>query len=567
MSIKKEVKKWLLAPFDSETQENVRALQKKPKLLEDAFYTHLEFGTGGMRGLMGVGTNRINKYTLGKNSQGISQYLKNTFPNKEIKVVIAYDCRNQSQSLAETCASVFTANGIHCYLFNELRPTPELSFAVRYLKAQAGIVLTASHNPPEYNGYKVYSNDGGQLVPPEDQNIQKVIENTPFEAIEFKGNPELLHKIDSEIDIPYQQSVLKVALQSKHKKNLRIVFTPIHGTSITLFPAILKNAGYDDLHIVSEQAQPDGNFSTVNSPNPEEKEALALAVQKGTDVNADIVLGTDPDADRLGVVIRDLNSNWYYLNGNQVMVVLTEYLLQKKKESETLTSNHFIATTVVSTPMIKKIASSFNIQFKSTLTGFKWIGKLIQEHPELEFIGGGEESYGYLVGNEVRDKDALSTGLLACEIAESAKTSGRSLFHLLLECYQKYGAFKERLVSITKEGKKGLKLIADLMTTFRNNPPKSLGGFLVVRIEDYLTSISIDTISGQKTTLFYPQSNVLKIVLSEGSEIALRPSGTEPKIKFYFSVQETYNPNVPWEIQETHLDQKIDLLVSEIVPE
>lgn len=567
MSIKKEVKKWLLAPFDSETQENVRALQKKPKLLEDAFYTHLEFGTGGMRGLMGVGTNRINKYTLGKNSQGISQYLKNTFPNKVIKVVIAYDCRNQSQSLAETCASVFTANGIHCYLFNELRPTPELSFAVRYLKAQAGIVLTASHNPPEYNGYKVYSNDGGQLVPPEDQNIQKVIENTPFEAIEFKGNPELLHKIDSEIDIPYQQSVLKVALQSKHKKNLRIVFTPIHGTSITLFPTILKNAGYDDLHIVSEQAQPDGNFSTVNSPNPEEKEALALAVQKGTDVNADIVLGTDPDADRLGVVIRDLNSNWYYLNGNQVMVVLTEYLLQKKKESETLTSNHFIATTVVSTPMIKKIASSFNIQFKSTLTGFKWIGKLIQEHPELEFIGGGEESYGYLVGNEVRDKDALSTGLLACEIAESAKTSGRSLFHLLLECYQKYGAFKERLVSITKEGKKGLKLIADLMTNFRNNPPKSLGGFLVVRIEDYLTSISIDTISGQKTTLFYPQSNVLKIVLSEGSEIALRPSGTEPKIKFYFSVQETYNPNVPWEIQETHLDQKIDLLVSEIVPE
>jgi phosphoglucomutase len=567
MSIKKEVKKWLLAPFDSETQENVRALQKKPKLLEDAFYTHLEFGTGGMRGLIGVGTNRINKYTLGKNSQGISQYLKNTFPNKEIKVVIAYDCRNQSQSLAETCASVFTANGIHCYLFNELRPTPELSFAVRYLKAQAGIVLTASHNPPEYNGYKVYSNDGGQLVPPEDQNIQKVIENTPFEAIEFKGNPELLHKIDSEIDIPYQQSVLKVALQSKHKKNLRIVFTPLHGTSITLFPTILKNAGYDDLHIVSEQAQPDGNFSTVNSPNPEEKEALALAVQKGTDVNADIVLGTDPDADRLGVVIRDLNSNWYYLNGNQVMVVLTEYLLQKKKESETLTSNHFIATTVVSTPMIKKIASSFNIQFKSTLTGFKWIGKLIQEHPELEFIGGGEESYGYLVGNEVRDKDALSTGLLACEIAESAKTSGRSLFHLLLECYQKYGAFKERLVSITKEGKKGLKLIADLMTNFRNNPPKSLGGFLVVRIEDYLTSISIDTISGQKTTLFYPQSNVLKIVLSEGSEIALRPSGTEPKIKFYFSVQETYNPNVPWEIQETHLDQKIDLLVSEIVPE
>ena len=564
MSIKKEVKKWLLAPFDSETQENVRALQKKPKLLEDAFYTHLEFGTGGMRGLMGVGTNRINKYTLGKNSQGISQYLKNTFPNKEIKVVIAYDCRNQSQSLAETCASVFTANGIHCYLFNELRPTPELSFAVRYLKAQAGIVLTASHNPPEYNGYKVYSNDGGQLVPPEDQNIQKVIENTPFEAIEFKGNPELLHKIDSEIDIPYQQSVLKVALQSKHKKNLRIVFTPIHGTSITLFPAILKNAGYDDLHIVSEQAQPDGNFSTVNSPNPEEKEALALAVQKGTDVNADIVLGTDPDADRLGVVIRDLNSNWYYLNGNQVMVVLTEYLLQKKKESETLTSNHFIATTVVSTPMIKKIASSFNIQFKSTLTGFKWIGKLIQEHPELEFIGGGEESYGYLVGNEVRDKDALSTGLLACEIAESAKTSGRSLFHLLLECYQKYGAFKERLVSITKEGKKGLKLIADLMTTFRNNPPKSLGGFLVVRIEDYLTSISIDTISGQKTTLFYPQSNVLKIVLSEGSEIALRPSGTEPKIKFYFSVNTALENRIDFEKTEAQLDALIDNIIAEM---
>jgi len=567
MSIEQKVNKWLSAPFDSETQEKVRALQKKPDLLEDAFYTDLAFGTGGMRGLVGVGTNRINKYTLGKNSQGISHYLKETFPNQNIKVVIAYDCRNQSQSLAETCASVFTANGIHCYLFNELRPTPELSFAVRYLKAQAGIVLTASHNPPEYNGYKVYSADGGQLVPPEDQQIQKAIEETPFEAIRFKGKPELLFKIDSEIDIPYRQSVRKVALQSQHKKNLSVVFTPIHGTSITLFPDILKSAGYENLHIVSEQAQPDGNFPTVISPNPEEKEALSLAVQKATVLAADIVLGTDPDADRLGVVIRDLNSNWYYLNGNQIMAVLTEYLLQKKKESGQLTSKHFIATTVVSTPLIEKMASAYNVQFKSTLTGFKWIGKLIKEHPELEFIGGGEESYGYLVGDEVRDKDALSTGLLACEIAESAKVSGRSFFHLLLDCYQKYGAFKERLVSITKEGKKGLEVITQLMSSFRANPPESIGGIVVIRIEDYLTSQSLNVLSGQKTPLSYPPSNVLKIILAEGSEIALRPSGTEPKIKFYFSVQAPYNPDVAWAHQEAQLEQKIELFVKEILPQ
>ena len=456
MSLKKRVSEWLLPPFDSETQNSVKALKQDPKKLEDAFYTSLAFGTGGMRGILGVGTNRINKYTLGKNTQGLSDFLIQKYPNQNLKVVIAYDCRHQSQELAKVVADIFTANGIYCYLFNELRPTPELSFAVRHLKAHCGIVLTASHNPPQYNGYKVYNIDGGQLVPPDDQAIIRKIEQTTYSNIKYKGNPNLLEYISDEIDNAYYQAVLKDALvHDLDKTELNIVFTSIHGTSIKALPQVLKKAGYKNLHIVKEQAEPDGNFPTVNSPNPEEQDALKMAVALAEKENADLVIGTDPDADRLGIVVQDLNQNWYYLNGNQIMVILTEYLLSKKQAKKQLSSHHFIASTIVSSPMLKIMAEAYKIQFKSCLTGFKWIAKLIQDHPELDFIGGGEESFGYLVGSQVRDKDAISASLLVCELASELKSHEKSIYTFLMECYQKYGVYFERLQSLTYEGKTG----------------------------------------------------------------------------------------------------------------
>ncbi|MEO2099869.1 MAG: phospho-sugar mutase, partial [Flavobacteriaceae bacterium] len=383
MSLEKRVSEWLLPPFDSETQNSVEALKQDPKKLEDAFYTSLAFGTGGMRGILGVGTNRINKYTLGKNTQGLSDFLIQKYPNQNLKVVIAYDCRHQSQELAKAVADIFTANGIYCYLFNELRPTPELSFAVRHLKAHCGIVLTASHNPPQYNGYKVYNIDGGQLVPPDDQAIIRKIRQTTYSNIKFEGNPNLLEYISNEIDNAYYQAVLKDGLvHDLDKTELNIVFTSIHGTSIKALPQVLKKAGYKNLHIVKEQAEPDGNFPTVNSPNPEEQDALKMAVALAEKENADLVIGTDPDADRLGIVVQDLNQSWYYLNGNQIMVILTEYLLSKKQAKKQLSSHHFIASTIVSSPIIKLIANHYKFQYKETLTGFKWIGKLIKDNPD-----------------------------------------------------------------------------------------------------------------------------------------------------------------------------------------
>lgn len=566
MTSQERIAQWLQPPFDQETQQNVKALHQYPDQLEDAFYTQLEFGTGGMRGIMGVGTNRINKYTLGKNTQGLSQYLINTYPNEKIKVVVAYDCRHQSQELARICASIFTANGIYCYFFRELRPTPELSFAVRHLKAHAGIVLTASHNPPEYNGYKVYGIDGGQLVPPQDKQISKLIDQTSFDSIKFEGNKNLLNVIDTEIDLPYRETCLRLACQSFHEKTLKIVFTSIHGTSITALPEVLKSARYQNVYIVEEQAQPNGDFPTVTSPNPEEKEALALAVQKASDLGADIVIGTDPDADRFGLVIRNSKNQWFYPNGNQVLVVLTEYLLNKRKKSGTLTPHDLIATTIVSTPVLEKMAQAYNVQFKTTLTGFKWIGKLIQEFPDLNFIGGGEESFGYLIGDAVRDKDAISASLLACEIAHESKQNGSSFYEMMTQCYQKYGAHKERLVSITKKGKLGAKIIADLMEKYRVNPPKKMGGSAVIKMEDFMKNKSYDLTNQTEIALTYPISNVLKFTLVDKSEISLRPSGTEPKIKFYFSVQAPYEHSKSWEEQEIQLDQKIDFLIKDIVP-
>ena len=567
MNIETRIARWLRTPFDQQTQNQVALLAKNPKEAEDAFYKDLEFGTGGMRGIMGVGTNRINKYTLGKNTQGLSEYLKEQHPNEKICAVIAYDCRHQSKELAKICADIFTANGIHCYLFSDLRPTPELSFAVRHLNAQCGIVLTASHNPPEYNGYKVYGKDGGQLVPPHDEAISQRILDTAFESIQFDGNPALLQYIDKEIDTAYQKDVLNSALFDKRKnKPLKIVFTPIHGTSITALPQVLDQAGYDKLTIVKEQIEPDGDFPTVKSPNPEEQEALKMAVALANEKNADLVIGTDPDADRFGLVVKDAESAWCYLNGNQIMAVLTDFLLQKKAAENTLNSNCFIASTVVSTPLIEQIAVHQGVQYKNTLTGFKWIAKLIEDFPELEFIGGGEESFGYLVGDSVRDKDAISASLLACEIANEAKNNGSSFFELLIECYKKYGAYKERLVSITKKGKEGVEYIAEQMENFRKSPPKSIGGIEVIILEDYLHLTSYNFKRKEEEKLQYSPSNVLIFKLEDGTKIALRPSGTEPKIKYYFSVNQKFDPNQSWKEQEKTLEIRLDELSSLILP-
>ena len=567
MNIETRIAQWLRTPFDQQTQNQVALLAKNPKEAEDAFYKDLEFGTGGMRGIMGVGTNRINKYTLGKNTQGLSEYLKEQHPNEKICAVIAYDCRHQSKELAKICADIFTANGIHCYLFSDLRPTPELSFAVRHLNAQCGIVLTASHNPPEYNGYKVYGKDGGQLIPPHDEAISQRILDTAFESIQFDGNPALLQYIDKEIDTAYQKDVLNSALFDKRKnKPLKIVFTPIHGTSITALPQVLEQAGYDKLTIVKEQIEPNGDFPTVKSPNPEEQEALKIAVALANKENADLVIGSDPDADRFGLVVKDVDSDWCYLNGNQIMAVLTEFLLQKKAAENTLNPNCFIASTVVSTPLIQQIALHFGVQYKNTLTGFKWIAKLIEDFPELEFIGGGEESFGYLVGDSVRDKDAISASLLACEIANEAKQNESSFFELLIECYKKYGTYKERLVSITKKGKEGVEYITQQMENFRKSPPKSIGGVKVMILEDYLHLTSYNFKLKKEEKLQYSPSNVLILKLEDGTKIALRPSGTEPKIKYYFSVNQKFEPNLSWKKQEKNLETRLDELSSLILP-
>lgn len=562
MVSKKIIDEWLSAPFDQETQDSVKALMKNREKLEDAFYKSLEFGTGGLRGIMGVGTNRINKYTLGKSTQGLSKFLKKKFLTEKIKVVVAFDCRNNSKVFAKIVADIFTANNIYCYLFSDLRPTPELSFAVRHLKCHCGIVLTASHNPPEYNGYKVYGRDGGQLVPPDDKNLINEIEKTNYDEIQFEGNPGKLEYIDKELDNAYHQTVLKDAIMhDQDKGQLKIVFTPIHGTSITAIPQVLKKAGYKKVFIVKEQEKPDGDFPTVASPNPEEKEALNLAVKLADEKQADIVLGTDPDSDRLGVVIRDLNNNPYYLNGNQIMVVLTEYILSKKK----LSGNQFIASTIVSTPMIEMIAKAYKIQYKSCLTGFKWIARLIEIHPELDFIAGGEESYGYLVGSGVRDKDAVSASLLVCELASELKLQGISIYDFLLKCFEKYGLYQERQVSITKKGKAGAENILKLMKNFRENPTFKIGGINILTIEDYKNSTRQNLKTKQKDEIYLPKSDVLIFILEDGSRIALRPSGTEPKIKFYFSVNTDYDNKKSLIENQKRLDQKINLFINDLV--
>ncbi len=527
--------KWQQAPFDKETQNNVNILSSDEKALEDAFYTDLTFGTGGMRGIMGVGTNRVNRYTFGRTTQGLSNYINHKFQNNPNKVIIGYDCRHQSDALAQTVADIFSANNIKVYLFSSLRPTPEVSFAVRYLGAQCGIVLTASHNPPEYNGYKVYWEDGGQIVPPHDNAIIKEINKVDFSDIQFTSKPKNIELVGKEIDDAFQTACVKNGrLGNGERSNLNIVFTSLHGTSITAIPDVLQQAGYTQVHVVEEQAEPNGDFPTVESPNPEEPAALALALQKAKETNADIVIGTDPDADRLGIAVRNPKGEMELLNGNQTMIVMTQFILDHVKREKN--KQYFIGSTIVSTPMMPALAAHYKVNFKMGLTGFKWIAKMIKDFPTLDFIGGGEESFGFMVGDFVRDKDAITSALVACEVGSECKSKGINMIDYLIDCYIKYGFFKEKLISIEKKGAEGLKEISSIMNKLRNYKIKSLDGSKLISFKDFQSSQEINQISGEINILNFPKSNVLIFESEDGTTVAARPSGTEPKIKFYISV-------------------------------
>jgi phosphoglucomutase len=563
--ILERVNQWLTPVFDLNTQHTIKEMiAYDPEGLEDSFYKNLEFGTGGMRGIMGVGDNRINKYTLGKNSQGLSNYLHKQFPGEELKVAIAYDCRHNSKELAKVVADVFSANDISVYLFSDLRPTPQLSFSVKELGCQCGIVLTASHNPPEYNGYKVYWQDGGQLVPPQDAEIIAEINALQYGHVKFEANEELINYVDSDLDNAFAKaSVNNGSFNTAEtaKDNLKIVFTSLHGTSITMVPKVLEMAGYKNVMLVEEQSQPNGNFPTVESPNPEEPEALKLALELAEKEGADIVIGTDPDCDRLGIAVRDSDGKLKLLNGNQAMVVMCHFLLEQWKKDGKLNGKQFLASTIVSTPMVKVITESFDVIYKEGLTGFKWIAKMVKDFPELELIGGGEESFGFMVGDFVRDKDAVTATLLACEIAAQKKQAGSSVYGYLQQLYKEYGYYLEQLVSMVKKGKKGEEEIIEMMRSLRENPLSSIDGSKVIRIEDYQSGKATNLTDGTVTEMDMPRSNVLIYFTEDGSKIAARPSGTEPKIKFYISVNE--------KAEEEHYDiaklqQKIERIKTEL---
>lgn len=564
-SIKPEIlstaQSWLSNTFDEETRNKVQQLiDSNPKELEESFYKNTSFGTGGMRDIMGVGPNRINKYTLGKNTQGISNVLKREFPGEDLKVVIAYDCRHNSKELAQVVANVFSANGIKVYLFSDLRATPVLSFAVRYLKCHCGIVLTASHNPPEYNGYKVYWQDGGQLVPPQDSIVIDEIGKLQYDEINFDANSNLIEKIDAEVDEPFIEASVKNGsfdTASEARKDLKIVFTSLHGTASTVNPQVLARAGYTNVFIVKEQAEPNGDFPTVKSPNPEEPEALKMAVQLAEEKGADIVIGTDPDGDRLGVAVRDLDNKLVLLNGNQTMILMTWFLLEQWKKEGRLNGKSFVASTIVSTPMLKNITESYGAQYHEVLTGFKWIAKMIKDHPELDFVGGGEESFGYMVGDFVRDKDAATATLLACEIAANMKAAGGSIYKKLLELYTEHGLYREELISLVRKGIEGELQIKQMMVDLRENPLTEINGEKVVLIEDYQSSIARNISDRSEQVIDIPKSNVLIYYTEDGTKIAARPSGTEPKIKFYISVNTDLNSIEDYNRVSGQLEQKV----------
>lgn len=563
-----KAKAWLSSTFDSDTIKEVQHLiSSDAKLLEESFFRDLDFGTGGMRGIMGVGTNRINKYTLGKNTQGISNYLKSVFPNQPLKVVIAYDCRHNSKIFAQYVADVFSANGIQVFIFPELRPTPLLSYSVRHLGCQCGIMLTASHNPPEYNGYKVYWKDGGQLVPPQDHDIISEINALKFTDINFEKDSKLIKELDDSVENTYLEKAVEninFHIANEAKKALNITFTSLHGTSITTVPSLLKKAGYTNVNLVEEQSEPDPDFSTVKSPNPEEPEALKMALELANRHNSDLAIGTDPDGDRLGIAARNKEGELILLNGNQTMVLMTWYLLDKMHQKNTLKDTHFVASTIVSTPLMRVMTEAYGVRFMESLTGFKWIAKLIKDHPDLEYIGGGEESFGYMVGDFVRDKDANTAILLVCEMAADLKSRGTSIYEQLIKIYKEHGFFKEHLVSLVKQGLEGAEEIKQKLIDLRQNPPKTIDAEQVVLIEDYDSSEARNMQSHETHAMNVPKSNVLIFYTENGTKVAARPSGTEPKIKFYISVNSTMSEISDVEKVEKELDLKINNIKTEL---
>lgn len=562
-----KAKLWLTDTFDAKTKEEVQQLiDGNLTQLTEHFYQDLEFGTGGMRGIMGAGTNRINKYTLGKATQGLSNYLQKTFPNKPLKAAIAFDCRHNSKLFAKIVADVFSANKIKVYLFEDLRPTPELSFAVKHLGCDAGIVLTASHNPPEYNGYKVYWNDGGQIIPPQDHEIIAEVNNLDFSQINFKANENLIETIGEKVDQAFiNASVKNGTFNTKGKENLKIVFTSLHGTSITAMPQAFEKAGYTNVHFVEEQRVPDGDFPTVKSPNPEEPDALKMATDLAEKIHADIVIGTDPDGDRLGIAVRNLEGKMTLLNGNQTMCLMTDFLIRKWKEAGKLNGNQFVGSTIVSTNLVNEIAARYGVETKVGLTGFKWIAKMVRDaEGKQDFIGGGEESFGYMIGDFVRDKDAVTATLLACEIAANAKSNASSMYQDLLQIYADNHFYKEHLISIVKKGMDGADQIKQMMVALREHPFTEIDGSKVTYLFDYEASTKKNLLTGSVENIDIPKSNVLIYHTEDSTKVAARPSGTEPKIKFYFSVKGKLDAVENAKKTEAELDAKIQRIIAEL---
>ena len=568
-AIQAKIDAWLSGNFDSATKEEIRKMQAEyPAELADAFYRSLEFGTGGLRGIMGVGTNRMNKYTVGMATQGYANYLKQCFP-EGVKVAIAHDSRNNSRFFAETTANVFAANGIKVFLFEALRPTPELSFAIRTLDCQGGVVCTASHNPKEYNGYKAYWNDGSQLVPPHDKNVIREVDKiASVDDVKWEGGTENITLVGEELDAQYVEMVKGLSVYpeviEKHK-DLKIVYTPIHGTGITLMPRVLKRFGFDQVHIVEEQMVPDGNFPTVAYPNPEESEAMSYGLKLAEDLNADILAGTDPDADRIAIGVKDSAGKWVLMNGNQTAVLAFNYLMEARKAKGIAQPNDMVITTIVTTPMIDAIAKGNGVNCYRVLTGFKWIAELIRQKEGKEnYIIGGEESFGLMIGDKIRDKDGISAVALLCEMAAYEKEKGRSLYEKMTDLYVQYGFYKEHLISITKKGMDGQQQIAAMMESYRNNPPKTINGSAVVQLLDYELQKGLDPQTGEEWSISLPKSNVLQFILADGTSISARPSGTEPKIKFYFSVNDKLEKAVDFDTVNEALDKKIKAVIADM---
>ncbi len=568
--VQAKVNQWLNGSYDENTKQTIRdMMEKDPTELIDSFYRDLEFGTGGLRGIMGVGSNRMNKYTVGAATQGYANYLKKCFQEvDQIKVAIAHDPRNNSPLFAKISADIFSANGFKVYLFDDLRPTPELSFAIRYFGCQGGIVITASHNPKEYNGYKAYWDDGAQMIPPHDKNvITEVSKITDVSEIRFDGNPDLIELIGEEIDKIYIQKLKSLSLSPDiiaRQKDFKIVYTPIHGTGVKLVPMALKAFGFEEIYGVKEQDVVDGNFPTVISPNPEESPALKMAIEKALKIDADLVMATDPDADRVGIAVRK-GEGFVLLNGNQTAAILMYYLLRMWKENGKITGKEFMVKTIVTTELLNDIADKYSVEYFDVLTGFKWIADLIRKYEgEKTFIGGGEESYGYMIGDFVRDKDAVASCAMIAETAAWGKENGLGLYDLLIDIYKEFDLYKEHLISIVRKGKTGAEEIQAMMDNFRKNPPKVLGGSPLVVIKDYLSSEELNISTGEKSPIFLPKSNVLQYFTEDGSKISVRPSGTEPKIKFYFGVKAPLDEKEQFENVDTQLGAKIEEIIKDL---